>query len=290
MIKLPQVTIYNSTSVKGKGLFTGEESTVEFHPAPINFGIVIEKINNNKIVDSFKLNYDKIKSTPYHCSAVGNDNFTIYTVEHLLAALYCLEISNIIIKVHGNEIPILDGSAEKFLLALKTCGIHKQNEHSRETVYVSRNINITSPHGYIKCYPSKHLVVNMTIENEKIFKTGSKTINFDETEDSFYVMFSRAKTFSTQDKLEYMKQNGIFPKGGTTQNAIIYNNGEIINLESASYPNDEALRHKILDFCGDMLLSGVHIKGRFECLNSGHSMNHDFLKEVFSKKENYQVV
>lgn len=290
MIKLPQTTIYNSISLKGKGLFTGEDSLIEFHPAPINSGIVIEKIDGKKVVNSFKLTYDKIKQTHYHCSAAGNETWTLYTLEHLLAALYCLEISNIIIRVQGNEIPILDGSAEKFLLALKTCGINRQKEYSRDTVYVSKNILIKSPSGaYIKCYPSKHLIINMTIDNEVIFENKTANINFDETEDSFYVMFSRAKTFSTIQKLEYMKQNNIFPKGGNYNNALVYDGQKIINENLASYPRDEPLRHKILDFCGDMLLSGMHIKGRFECFNSGHAMNHQFLNELFSKKENYQI-
>ena len=43
---------------------------------------------------------------------ISNNNLSINTVEHLLAALYYYGISNILVEVDSYELPIFDGSSQ----------------------------------------------------------------------------------------------------------------------------------------------------------------------------------
>ena len=49
---------------------------------------------------------------------------TVSTVEHILSALYALEIDNVFIDIDSNEIPVYDGSS-KFVNKLNSVGIKK---------------------------------------------------------------------------------------------------------------------------------------------------------------------
>ena len=50
------------------------------------------------------------------------DGARVSTIEHLLAALVGMEVDNVLIEIDGEEIPILDGSAEPFVEALEKTG------------------------------------------------------------------------------------------------------------------------------------------------------------------------
>ena len=60
----------------------------------------------------------------------GND-VKVYTVEHLLAAIRGNDIDNICIECNSEEIPVLDGSAQKFDTMIKNEGVVKQNEYKK---------------------------------------------------------------------------------------------------------------------------------------------------------------
>ena len=54
---------------------------------------------------------------------------TIMTVEHLMSALYALEIDNLKIEINNIEVPILDGTSNMFLKAIQKVGIKEQEKY-----------------------------------------------------------------------------------------------------------------------------------------------------------------
>ena len=89
-------------------------------------------------------------------------------------------------------------------------------------------------------------------------------------------------------EVQYMRNNGL-ALGGSIDNAIVVDNGKILNPEGLRY-KDEFVRHKILDLCGDIYLSGKHLIGDISAVCAGHGINNKFLWELFSDEENYQVI
>lgn len=67
--------------------------------------------------------------------AIAKRSNTIWTVEHLMAALHAVQIENIDIEVDGCEIPILDGSSALFLQAIaqNVCDVPFYHLHSTST-------------------------------------------------------------------------------------------------------------------------------------------------------------
>ena len=46
---------------------------------------------------------------------IERDGITISTIEHLMAALYALQVDDLRIELDGAEVPILDGSSRPFV-------------------------------------------------------------------------------------------------------------------------------------------------------------------------------
>ena len=53
---------------------------------------------------------------------------------------------------------------------------------------------------------------------------------------------------------------------------------------------NEFVRHKVLDVIGDLYLSGYSILGHFKGEKSGHKINNELLKKVFSDKSSYKRI
>ena len=64
-------------------------------------------------------------------------------------------------------------------------------------------------------------------------------------------------------------------RGGGLENAVIVDNGRILNSEGLRYP-DEFVRHKMLDAVGDLALAGAPIIGRYTGSRAGHDVDPTF--------------
>jgi len=53
---------------------------------------------------------------------------------------------------------------------------------------------------------------------------------------------------------------------------------------------DEAVRHKMLDAMGDLMLAGGPILGRYTGIKSGHALTNLLLRKLFSDPENYRMI
>ena len=77
--------------------------------------------------------------------------------------------------------------------------------------------------------------------------------------------------------------------GGSIDNAIVVDDGHILNPEGLRY-QDEFVRHKILDSIGDLYLAGAPIIGYFYGNKSGHYLNNQLLRKLFSDENNYEYI
>ncbi|MGB2088498.1 MAG: UDP-3-O-acyl-N-acetylglucosamine deacetylase, partial [Psychroflexus salarius] len=116
-----QTTIANEVQLKGVGLHTGQEVTLNFKPAEANSGYAFKRIDleGHPIIPA-DANYvtDTKRGTTLEKNGV-----LIQTSEHVLAACVGLEIDNIIIELNASEPPIMDGSSKFFVEALEQAKI-----------------------------------------------------------------------------------------------------------------------------------------------------------------------
>ena len=84
---------------------------MKLSPAPINTGYVFRIKKENKVFN-INASFENVKSTQL-CTTLGDAyGNTISTVEHILSALYGLDIDNVFIDLDNNEVPVNDGSSK----------------------------------------------------------------------------------------------------------------------------------------------------------------------------------
>jgi UDP-3-O-[3-hydroxymyristoyl] N-acetylglucosamine deacetylase len=60
----------------------------------------------------------------------------------------------------------------------------------------------------------------------------------------------------------------------------------VLNDDGLRY-KDEFVRHKVLDFVGDMAMAELPLWGRFEVFASGHALNNEFLRHITDNADEY---
>ena len=88
---------------------TGKDVQVELRPAPVGTGVVFLRMDSSSS-KPVRAHVSNVVDTRL-ATSIGNADWSVQTIEHLLAALMGLGIDNVKIRVFGNELPILDGSA-----------------------------------------------------------------------------------------------------------------------------------------------------------------------------------
>ena len=173
-----QKTLKQKTSFEGIGLHTGEVARVSLNPAPENSGIVFKRTDIKKN-NTIKANYENISSTNL-CTVLKNENnSSISTVEHLVAAFYITGIDNVLVEVDNAEIPIMDGSSKDFMKIINNAGIEEQSK-KRKYVKVLKEIEINEGNKHINLSSdSKSLKVDYELDYEnKIISNQRNKINF----------------------------------------------------------------------------------------------------------------
>src|SRR5512133_3915342 len=96
-----QRTLAREISLTGKGLHTGINVTITFKPAPANHGYKFCRTDlpGKPIIDALA---DNVSDTARGTTLVQN-NASVATVEHVLAALYGMRVDNALIELNGPE-------------------------------------------------------------------------------------------------------------------------------------------------------------------------------------------
>ncbi|MGA2406924.1 MAG: bifunctional UDP-3-O-[3-hydroxymyristoyl] N-acetylglucosamine deacetylase/3-hydroxyacyl-ACP dehydratase [Bacteroidales bacterium] len=287
-----QRTLAKETSLTGKGLHSGNNATITFKPAPVNHGYKFCRVDlpGKPVIDALA---EHVTDTSRGTTLVQN-NASVTTIEHVMAALHGLRVDNALIELNGPEAPVMGGSAWKFVEAIKEAGIVDQKE-DRNYFIVKQKITFSDEeHGVdLIVYPDDHFSVNVLIDyNSKIL--GNQYSILDSIED-FEENICKSRTFVFFHELEPLFNKGLI-HGGDLDNAIVILEKEveqseidriaklfnrpgisthtagILNNTELRYPNEPA-RHKLLDIIGDIALVGHPIKGKIVATRPGHYAN-----------------
>lgn len=263
-----QKTIRKEGSISGVGLHSGERATVYFKPAPVGFGIQFFK--NGRPVKGI--------TESIRCTAVGARSQQILTVEHVLAALHGLKITNIRMEVDGGEIPGLDGSALGFVRLFKKLGLKTQAAPS-EVYEVKEPLFCSGPEKAISIFPASEFSIAYVLDY-RVPYLEDQTVDFRITPEVFEREIAPARTFCTLEEARLLKKQG-YGKGATAKNALVISKKGVVNNRLRFV--DECARHKVLDILGDLALLGFFVRGRIVAIRSGHALNRELVDKI--KKE-----
>ena len=281
---LNQKTISKPMDISGIGLHSGKEVKMKILPSEPNSGIVFKRVdlksNNLVIPNIFNV------SDATLCTTISNSSGTkISTIEHLMGAMYGLGIDNALVEINSEEVPILDGSAKKFVELFLSTGF-KSSEVPIKLIKIEKEVSLKVGKKTISINKSKvSLDIDFEIKyNNPIISNQRNVVSVfqDDLNDIF-----NSRTFCLYEDIENLKKNG-FGKGGSLNNAVVVDNKKVLN--KSGLRNDlEFVNHKILDCMGDLYLAGYKIIGHVICSQGGHSLTNQLLRKVFENKANFSI-
>ena len=284
MYSVSQKTINDSIELDGVGLHSGKNVNLCLKPAEVDSGIKFKRtdINNtNNIIDA---TYKNVSSSLL-CTKIENSHgVSVSTIEHLMAAFYGEGIDNVMVEINSPEVPIMDGSAFDFVMAIRSYGTQEQN-YSKKFIKVLKKVEVKDGQKYISIEP---LIKDLIVDFEIVYKNPLirtrrkefKLSNGDLT--SIY----NSKTFCLYEDIDQIKSQGL-AQGGSLENAIVVKENKILNEDGLRY-RDEFVNHKILDCLGDLMLLGHRIFGHIKTSQGGHQLTNVLLKEFMSNKSNWK--
>jgi UDP-3-O-[3-hydroxymyristoyl] N-acetylglucosamine deacetylase len=203
-----------------------------------------------------------------------------------MAAIWGCGIDNLIVELDGAEIPIMDGSSEPFVFLIECAGINIQEE-PRRVIEVVKKIRVEDGDKFIEVEPSKEFSIDLHIDFSHK-QVQDQKFDYHSTFTSFKNDISRARTFCFKHEIDHMHKLGL-AKGGSLDNAIVMDEGGIVNKGGLRY-QDELVRHKTLDFIGDIYLAGHYILGHFKTSKAGHGINNKFLHKLLADESAWRLV
>ncbi len=186
------------------------------------------------------------------CTALKLDQRRLATVEHLLAALAGVGLTAVTLLVEGDEIPLLDGSAQPWVEAIAEAGL--QGLGSRPVPEpLSRPITLQHGQSFVTALPSDRLCLAAAIEFPQA-AIGRQFFSLELTPAAFVRDIAPARTFGFREQVEQLRAAGLI-QGGALENALVCDGDHWLNppLRFA----DEPVRHKLLDLLGDLALAGL---------------------------------
>lgn len=306
-----QRTLKEAIVFNGVGLHTGEKVRMEICPAPDNHGYKFQRVDleGEPVI---KADADLVVATD-RGTTLEYKGARVYTTEHVLAALYGMEVDNALIKLDGPEIPIMDGSSLLFVREIERVGYTEQ-ETDRNYFVLSENIPWEDAEKGIEflAIPDENYRVTVMVDYKSPV-LGTQHASMYKLSD-FKAEISPCRTFCFLKELEFLASNNLI-KGGDLDNAIVlverndvsqeeldrlakllgkdslsvnYEGIGVLNSLKLQFENEPA-RHKLLDIVGDLALVGRPIKAHILAARPGHSGNTRFakvLKEQIKKQEN----
>lgn len=281
-----QRTLKNSIRATGVGLHTGKKVLMTLKPAAPDTGIVFRR-TDLPTPNEVPARAENVGETMLGTTLVKGD-VRVSTVEHLLSAFAGLGIDNAVVEVSSPEVPIMDGSAEAFVEAIRETGLVNLSA-ARRYVRVLRPVSASKGHACSELLPHDedglHFDVSIDFDSSVIGRQ-RRVLELDP--DSFAAEVSRARTFGFMRDVELLWKNG-FALGASLENTVAIGDERVINPEGLRY-EDEFVRHKLLDAVGDIAMAGLPIIGLFRSHCGGHRLNIAVLRELFSDPANFEIV
>ena len=285
MLKIYQHTLSKPIFLKGQGLHTGRSCAIKILPAEADQGIIFKRtdLDKNNLI---KANYKNVSSAKLCTTLENKFGVKVSTVEHLLASFYISGIDNVIVEIDNEEVPIMDGSAVVFVNEIQKQNL-KELAKKRKYLKILKKVNLEDGEKKIsieKGNSSLEVQFNLNYKNKIIDKQKNK-IDFqnDDLEDVI-----NSRTFCLYEDIEKIKKLGL-AKGGSLENALVINEDKILNKEGLRNEK-EFVNHKILDFIGDIYLSGYKVIAKIKCKQGGHKLTNQLLRRVFEDNSNFSII
>ncbi|MFH1538135.1 MAG: UDP-3-O-acyl-N-acetylglucosamine deacetylase, partial [bacterium] len=182
-----QRTISKPVEWEGVGIHTGSEVRMCLTPAPPDHGVVFS-LGGRPIPAAVERVSPGARNT-----SLEADGAVVYTVEHILAALYGTGIDNAVIELSAQEPPAMDGSALPFVESILKAGAEEQDAERRYVAPAS-SITVESGDANITILPAAEFRIAYFMHYEHPMLR-NLTFDFQPDAESFSRQVAPARTF-----------------------------------------------------------------------------------------------
>ena len=285
-----QQTLTREYSFEGRGLHTGKYAHLTIQPAPANFGIRFVRKDVGVEIPAVASAITRTDRS----TTVSSGEVNVVTIEHVMSALTGLGVDNARIEIDNEEVPILDGSPERYVRAIAPDGLQVQDAE-RVWLEFAEPFEVADERtgSWVRVEPAEEMSFEVTVD------FGSRVLGVQKarwSENTDYVgQIAPCRTFVFMHELEFLAARGLV-KGGDVDNAIVIVEHPVtpeqidnmcilfgmphLSVTEAGYLSniklhfpDECGRHKLLDLIGDMRLAGGFPKARITAYKPGHTIN-----------------
>lgn len=253
-------TILKEIEITGRSLMKNRESQVRLFPS--DTGEIRFFVENS--LEPIILDVDNVDSTN-HCVVLKNKKDKIMLTEHFTAACAYLGINSLDVHVSKSEMPILDGSAKKWVELFLEAGVEKTK---KEYCKIPEPIYYLNGKTHLVILPDEELHITYAVNYDHP-DLNNKWISFNKKNVQEII---EARTFGFLKDLRKFQLFG-FARGVTYENTVgLDDTGYTTELRSEFEP----VKHKILDLMGDLYLSGINpfnLKAQIIVKEAGHAVH-----------------
>ena len=256
-------TLYEQVVFSGIGIHTGQRVNLCLIPSSSGEIVFCRKDRGDLEI---KLDSGKIKTK--NSVYLSSKGCKIQTLEHLLAVLYMFGIGSLIVELDGDEIPITDGSALPLVRLIQKAGVKALVER-RRILRIIKPAVIKEKEASVSVEPGADFSISYMIEYDHPL-IQRQELSLSLSLKNFIREIAPARTFGFLKDVPALRAQKL-ALGGSLDNAVVLDKEGVMN-KSLRYP-DEFVRHKILDFIGDLSLLDAPLRGHFHAQKAGHRLH-----------------
>lgn len=264
-------TLASPVSLEGYGVHSGAHCRLTLAPAPAGTGYVFRRVDLPQAPE-IPVSYSHLamEELDRRTTLRLPDGTAVHTIEHVVSALAGCQVDDAYIDVTAPEPPFLDGSALPFAQAIASAGTAPSaGDQPLQRHFLNRPITFLGDGAEISAVPSSELRVTFFFTSDHPgLRSQSQSFAIDP--DTYIKEIAPARTFCFFEEIEMLRRANLI-KGANLSSAVVIGRKSVIN-ESVRFP-DEPVRHKILDFLGDISLLKTPVQAHYLVWRGGHRQN-----------------
>ena len=275
-------TLAAEASIEGIGVHSGGSVRMRLVPAEAGTGIVFVRTDEGAASIPATLEF---AGPSFYATVLEKGGLKVGTIEHLMAALYALQVDDLLVEVDGPELPILDGSSRPFVEAIQDAGFRELSVE-RQYMTLVRPVVVSKDEKRIAAYPARDYRVTYAIDFDHPLLGYQELSVGLWKEGAFAKKLAPARTFTFESDVARLRESGL-ALGGSLDNALVIGEKQILNSE-LRFP-DEFVRHKMLDLTGDLSLLGRPLRAHVVAYRAGHDLHARLARRIWDSPESWYL-
>jgi UDP-3-O-[3-hydroxymyristoyl] N-acetylglucosamine deacetylase len=195
----------------------------------------------------------------------------VFTVEHVLSALFACGVHDADIRMDGPEPPIMDGSSLDFARGILATGLRSYDEPAPPELSLAAPVEYSDGAVRYRAEPAPELEYSFVYETLHPL-VGTQRAGIKLSPQTYLDEIAPARTFGFDFEIDALRKAGL-ARGGSEKNAVIITKSGILADGGLRFA-DEFARHKVLDMIGDFSLLMPRVaRMKISSVRGGHAHN-----------------